>query len=107
MGELLDDLGEACAEYQDGVLQTLPCKVVEVREILVLLLREAEKLPGAVQRDAGLRATSGPSSRFAPTRSSCLLAGRLVHSTHPTDGHRIYEGTVSPAFRQNVDLAQI
>jgi hypothetical protein len=31
--KLLVDLGEACTEYQDGVLQSLPCKVVEVDEI--------------------------------------------------------------------------
>ncbi|HXR31158.1 MAG TPA: hypothetical protein VN752_08465 [Solirubrobacterales bacterium] len=29
--KLLVDLGEACAEYQDGELVDLPCQVVEAR----------------------------------------------------------------------------
>jgi hypothetical protein len=31
--KLLADLGEACAESQDGVFQDLPCRVVEADEI--------------------------------------------------------------------------
>jgi hypothetical protein len=43
--KLLADLGEACAEYQDGALQSLPCKVVEVDEIWSYCYAKQKNVP--------------------------------------------------------------
>jgi lambda repressor-like predicted transcriptional regulator len=43
--KLLADLGEACADYQDGVLQDLPCKVVEVDEIWSYCYAKQQNVP--------------------------------------------------------------
>ena len=42
---LLVDLGEACAEYQDGVLVDLPCKVVEADEIWAYCYAKQKNVP--------------------------------------------------------------
>src|SRR5829696_4875889 len=43
--KLLVDLGEACTEYQDGALQQLPCKVVEVDEIWSYCYAKQKNVP--------------------------------------------------------------
>jgi IS1 family transposase len=123
--KLLADLGEACAEYQDGVLQQLPCKVLEVDEIWAFCYAKQKNVPEqfkgtpgygdvwtftAIDADTKLvpswlvgERTSDDAEYFLTDLAS-RLEGRVQLST---DGHRIYEGTVGPAFRQNVDWAQI
>jgi len=123
--KLLADLGEACAEYQDGVLQQLPCKVLEVDEIWSFCYAKQKNVPEqfkgtpgygdvwtftAIDADTKLvpswlvgERTSDDAEYFLTDLAS-RLEGRIQLST---DGHRIYEGTVGPAFRQNVDWAQI
>ena len=123
--KLLADLGEACAEYQDGVLQSLPCKVVEVDEIWSFCYAKQKNVPEqfkgtpgygdvwtftAICADTKLAPTwlvgerTSEDAEFFLTDLASRLEGRIQLST---DGHRIYEGTVGPAFRQNVDWAQI
>jgi IS1 family transposase len=123
--KLLADLGEACAEYQDGVLQDLPCKVVEVDEIWSYCYAKQKNVPEqfkgtpgygdvwtftAICADTKLAPTwlvgerTSDDAEFFLTDLASRLEGRIQLST---DGHRIYEGTVGPAFRQNVDWAQI
>ena len=123
--KLLADLGEACAEYQDGVLQQLPCKVVEVDEIWSFCYAKQKNVPEqfkgtpgygdvwtftAICADTKLAPTwlvgerTSEDAEFFLTDLASRLEGRIQLST---DGHRIYEGTVGPAFRQNVDWAQI
>jgi IS1 family transposase len=123
--KLLADLGEACAEYQDGALQELPCKVLEVDEIWSFCYAKQKNVPEqfkgtpgygdvwtftAIDADTKLvpswlvgERTSDDAEYFLTDLAS-RLEGRIQLST---DGHRIYEGTVGPAFRQNVDWAQI
>jgi IS1 family transposase len=123
--KLLADLGEACAEFQDGALQDLPCKVVEVDEIWSYCYAKQKNVPEqfkgtpgygdvwtftAICADTKLAPTwlvgerTSDDAEFFLTDLASRLDGRVQLST---DGHRIYEGTVGPAFRQNVDWAQI
>ena len=123
--KLLADLGEACAEYQDGVLQSLPCKVLEVDEIWSFCYAKQKNVPEqfkgtpgygdvwtftAICADTKLAPSwlvgerTSDDAEFFLTDLASRLEGRIQLST---DGHRIYEGTVGPAFRQNVDWAQI
>ena len=43
--KLLVDLGEASAEFQDGVLVDLPCKVVEADEIWAFCYAKKKNVP--------------------------------------------------------------
>jgi IS1 family transposase len=123
--KLLVDLGEACAEYQDGALQDLPCKVLEVDEIWAFCWAKQKNVPeqfkgmpgyGDVWTFTALCAdtklvpswlvgerTSDDAEVFL-TDLANRMAGRIQLST---DGHRIYEGTVGPSFANHVDWAQI
>lgn len=123
--KLLADLGEACADYQDGVFQNLPCKVVEVDEIWSYCYAKAKNVPEqfkgtpgygdvwtftAICADTKLVPSWLVGERTAEDAEVFLtdLANRLEGRVQlSTDGHRIYEGTVGPAFRHNVDWAQI
>jgi IS1 family transposase len=123
--KLLADLGEACAEYQDGALQSLPCKVIEVDEIWSYCYAKQKNVPEqfkgtpgygdvwtftAICADTKLAPSwlvgerTSDDAEFFLTDLASRLEGRIQLST---DGHRIYEGTVGPAFRHNVDWAQI
>ena len=123
--KLLADLGEACAEYQDGVLQDLPCKVLEVDEIWSFCYAKQKNVPEhfkgtpgygdvwtftAIDADTKLVPSwlvgerTSNDAEFFLTDLASRLEGRVQLST---DGHAIYEGTVGPSFRNNVDWAQI
>jgi IS1 family transposase len=123
--KLLADLGEACAEYQDGALQQLPCKVVEVDEIWSYCYAKQKNVPEqfkgtpgygdvwtftAICADTKLAPSwlvgerTSDDAEFFLTDLASRLEGRIQLST---DGHAIYEGTVGPSFRNNVDWAQI
>jgi len=123
--KLLADLGEACAEYQDGVFQDLPCKVVEADEIWSYCYAKQKNVPEqfkgtpgygdvwtftAICADTKLvpswlvgERTSDDAEYFLTDLAS-RMSDRIQLST---DGHVIYEGTVGPSFRNNVDWAQI
>jgi IS1 family transposase len=123
--KLLVDLGEACAEYQDGVLVDLPCKVVEADEIWAYCYAKQKNLPEQFKGTPGYgdvwtftalcadtklvpswlvgERTTDDAEVFL-TDLANRMAGRIQLST---DGHRIYEGTVGPSFAHDVDWAQI
>jgi IS1 family transposase len=123
--KLLADLGEACAEYQDGVFQELPCKVLEADEIWSYCYSKQKNVPEQFKGTPGygdvwtftalcadtklvpswlVGERTAEDAEYFLTDLASRLEGRIQLST---DGHRIYEGTVGPAFRQNVDWAQI
>jgi IS1 family transposase len=125
VSKLLVDLGEACAEYQDGVLQGLPCKVVEADEIWAYCYAKNKNVPVQFKGTPGYGDVWTFTALCADTKLvpswlvgertrddaevfltdlASRMSGRIQLST---DGHRIYEGTVGPAFRQEVDWAQI
>ncbi|HSS33616.1 MAG TPA: IS1 family transposase [Solirubrobacterales bacterium] len=123
--KLLVDLGEACTEYQDGVLQDLPCKVVEADEIWSYCYSKNKNVPEqfkgtpgygdvwtftAICADTKLVPSWMVGERTADdaevflTDLASRMAGRIQLST---DGHKMYESTVGLAFRHQVDWAQI
>ena len=123
--KLLVDLGEACAEYQDGVFIDLPCKVVEADEIWSYCYAKAKNVPEefkgtpgygdvwtftAICADTKLVPSWLVGERTAYDADFFLrdLAGRMAGRIQlSTDGHRMYESTVGSAFGNNVDWAQI
>jgi IS1 family transposase len=123
--KLLTDLGEACAEFQDGVLVDLPCKVVEADEIWSYCYAKQKNVPEqfkgspgygdvwtftAICADTKLVPTwlvgerTSDDAEFFLTDLATRMAGRIQLST---DGHAMYESTVGPSFSHNVDWAQI
>ncbi len=123
--KLLVDLGEACAEYQDGVLVDLPCEVVEADEIWAFCYSKQKNVPEqfkgtpgygdvwtftAICADTKLIPTwlvgerTSDDAEFFLTDLASRMAGRIQLST---DGHPMYTSTVGPSFGQNVDWAQI
>ena len=123
--KLLADLGEACAEFQDGELVNLPCKVVEADEIWAYCYAKNKNVPDqfkgtygygdvwtftAVCADTKLVPSwlvgerTSEDADFFMRDLARRMAGRIQLST---DGHRIYESTVGPAFGGQVDWAQI
>jgi len=123
--KLLVDLGEACAEYQDGVLVDLPCKVIEADEIWAYCYAKHKNVPEQFKGTYGYGDVWTFTALCADTKlvPSWLvgertsddaevfltdLASRMARRIQlSTDGHVIYEGTVGPSFRHQVDWAQI
>jgi IS1 family transposase len=123
--KLLVDLGEACAEYQGGVLVDLPCTVVEVDEIWAFCYSKQKNVPEQFKGTPGYGDVWTHTAICADTKlvPSWIvgertqddaevfltdLASRMANRIQlSTDGHRAYEATVGPAFRGNVDWAQI
>lgn len=123
--KLLADLGEACAEYQDGVLVDLPCEVVEVDEIWAYCYAKQKNVPEQFKGTPGYGDVWTHTAICADTKLVPAwlvgertqddaevfltdLASRLANRVQlSTDGHRAYEATVGPAFLGKVDWAQI
>jgi hypothetical protein len=123
--KLLVDLGKACAEYQDGVLVNLPCKVVEVDEIWAYCYAKQKNVPDqfkgtpgygdvwtftAICADTKLVPTwlVGEQSADDAEAFLCDLSARLPNRIQlTTDGNRAYEPTVGMAFGTEVDWAQL
>jgi IS1 family transposase len=123
--KLLVDLGEACAEYQDGELVDLPCKVVEADEIWSFCYAKQKNVPEQFKGTPGYGDVWTFTALCADTKlvPSWLVGERTMDDAEifltdlasrltgriqlSTDGHRIYEGTVGPSFRHQVDWAQI
>jgi len=123
--KLLVDLGEACAEYQDGELVDLPCEVVEADEIWSFCYAKQKNVPEQFRGAPGYGDVWTFTALCADTKlvPSWLVGERTMDDAEifltdlasrvsgriqlSTDGHRIYEGTVGPSFERNVDWAQI
>jgi hypothetical protein len=125
IAKLLADLGEACAEYQDGVLVDLPCKVIECDEIWSFCYAKQKNVPEqfkgtpgygdvwtftAICADTKLIPSWLVGERTSDDAEVFLtdLASRMTDRIQlSTDGHVVYEGTVGPSFHNRVDWAQI
>jgi IS1 family transposase len=125
VSKLLVDLGEACAEFQDGELVDLPCEVVEVDEIWAFCYSKQKNVPEQFKGTPGYGDVWTHTAVCADTKLVPAwlvgertqddaeyfltdLASRLANRVQlSTDGHRAYEATVGPAFRGKVDWAQI
>lgn len=125
ISKLLVDLGEACTEYQDGVFVDLRCEVVEADEIWAYCYAKNKNVPEqfkgtpgygdvwtftAICADTKLVPSWLVGERTSDDAEVFLtdLASRMANRIQlSTDGHSMYEGTVGPAFRHQVDWAQI
>lgn len=123
--KLLVDLGEACAEYQDGALQDLPCRVIEADEIWSFCYAKQKNVPEdfkgtpgygdvwtftAICADTKLVPSWLVGERTKDDAEVFLtdLASRVDHRIQlSTDAHTIYEATVGQSFGYQVDWARI
>lgn len=123
--KLLADLGEACAEYQDGVFQDLSCEVVEADEIWSYCYAKQKNVPeqfkgtpgyGDVWTFTAICADTklvpswlvGERTKYDATYFLEDLASRMAGRIQlSTDGHPMYESSVYQAFRNDVDWAVI
>ena len=123
--KLLADLGEACAEYQDGVLVDLPCKTIECDEIWAYCYAKKKNVPEehkgtygygdvwtytALCADTNLVPTWLVGEQSADDAFVFMrdLASRMSNRIQlSTDGNRIYESIVGMAFNHQVDWAMM
>lgn len=125
--KLLADLGEACAEFQDGEFQNLDCKRLECDEIWSFCYAKQKNVPEehqgtfgygdvwtwtAIDADTKLVPTWLVGERttedcfvFLRDLRSRLLPGLRVQLT--TDGFGSYLPVVDALWRGNIDYAQI
>jgi IS1 family transposase len=123
--KLLVEIGQAATDYQDEVLRDLPCKVVEVDEIWAFCYAKNKNVPEEFKGTPGYGDVWTYTALCADTKLVpswlvgertaddayvflCDLASRMADRIQlSTDGFRGYESTVGPAFKQDVDWAQI
>ena len=123
--KLLVDVGEACAEHQDGAMRNLPCKRVQCDEIWAFCHSKQKNVPAklkgvfgrgdvytwtAICADTKIfpcwhvgRRDAGAARLFMDD-----LAGRLSNRVQlTTDGHKPYLSAVERAFGAAVDYAML
>lgn len=118
--KLLADVGEACALYQDRVMNNLPCKRIQVDEIwsFVGMKQKNAKAIGAAAGDVYTFTAIDPDTKLMPCwlvgqrNVACTedfmddLAPRLAHRIQLTsDGFTTYPDAVDRAFGGQVDFA--
>ncbi|HVC06363.1 MAG TPA: IS1 family transposase [Solirubrobacterales bacterium] len=123
--KLIVDLGKGCEDYQDRVMRDLPCKVIEVDELWAFCYAKQKNVPEqfkgmpgygdvwtftAIDADTKLIPAWLVGERTADDADVFLrdLASRMANRIQlSTDGHSMYASTVGPAFKQQIDYAQI
>lgn len=123
--KFLRDAGEACLDYQDQHLRSLPCKRVEVDEIWSFVYAKQRNISTAkaapegagdvwtwtaICADTKLAVSWLLGSRDADTATIFMtdLASRLVNRIQLTsDGHKAYLEAVEAAFGADVDYAML
>src|SRR5207245_8551509 len=119
--KLLVDLGDACTEYQDGVMQNLTCKRIQCDEIWSFVGAKEKTAPErkkmeqgwgdcwtwvALDADTKLVPCWAIGNRTVSTAVYFLrdLASRLAHRVQlSTDGYRPYLTAVNAAFGEQID----
>src|SRR6266851_4884036 len=114
--KLLADLGEACAQYQDKVLRSLPCRRLQCDEIWSFVYAKEKNVPVekqgvfgfgdvwtwvAIDADTKLVPCWHHGRRDAIAAQQFIndLAGRLTSRVQiTTDGHRPYLQAIEGAF---------
>jgi len=125
--KLLNELGAACAEYQDAVLANLDCKRIECDEIWSFCYAKQKNVPEEFQGTPGYgdvwtwtaidadtklvpswlvgeRTTQDCYVFLADLRSRLLPGQRIQLST---DGLGSYPPVVDSLWRDNIDYAQV
>ncbi len=127
VSKLLVDIGEACAEYQDGAMQGLSCKRLQADEIWSFIGAKAKHVkPGhpadygdvwtwtAIDADSKLIPCWYVGGRITTDALEFMrdLASRLDHDSRlgarlqlTTDGHQPYLIAVDRAFEGDIDYA--
>lgn len=123
--KLLEDIGCACAEFQDRTLRKLPCKRVQVDEIWSFVGMKAKNVPKEKQGvlgygdvwtwtaiDAETKLVPSWLIGFRDTEHATVfmkdLAGRLANRVQLTsDGHKPYMEAVEAAFAHEVDYSML
>jgi IS1 family transposase len=124
--KLLVDLGEACAEYQDGALSNLPCRRIECDEIWSFCYAKQKNVPEEHQGTFGYGDVWTWTALCADTKlvPSWLVGERTVQDAYvfmadlkgrlknrvqlTTDGHKPYLTVVEPLFgADGIDFAML
>lgn len=121
--KLLEEIGEACAWYQDANLRNLPCKRVQVDEIWSFVYSKQKNVPDGMEGEAGdvwtwtaidadtkLVPSWRIGSRDADSAQDFIsdLAGRMENRIQLTsDGHKAYIEAVEQSFGNDVDYAML
>ncbi len=121
--KLLEEVGEACAWYQDKNLRNLPCKRVQVDEIWSFVYSKQKNTPDekkdvagdvwtwtAICADTKLIPSWRIGSRDAATAQDFIadLAGRMAERIQLTsDGFTKYKDAVENSFGADVDYAML
>jgi IS1 family transposase len=123
--DLLADVGEACAQYQDEYLRGLTSKRIECDEIWAFCYAKQKNVPAERQGQLGygdvwtwtaIDADTklipcwhvGRRDGAAAYEFMADLASRLTNRVQlTTDGHRAYLTAVDAAFQRNIDYAML
>jgi IS1 family transposase len=123
--KLLEDVGAACAQFQDITLNNLPCKRVECDEIWSFCYSKEKNVAPedkgvlghgdvytwvAMCADTKLAASYMVGKRDADYANEFMqdLSSRLAHRVQlTTDGHKVYVDAVEGAFGRGVDYAML
>jgi lambda repressor-like predicted transcriptional regulator len=123
--KLLNDVGRACANYQDRVFKNLPCRHVQCDEIWAFCYAKEKNVPDdkkgqfgyvdvwtftAICTDTKLVPSSFIRNRDLESATIFFkdLAGRLANRIQlTTDGHKMYLDAVESAFGSDIDFSQL
>ena len=123
--KLLVDVGQACLDYQDGVLRNLPCKRMQVDEIWAFCYAKEKNVPGDRKGQFGYGDVWTWTAICADTKliPSWMvgyrtlehakiffndLAARLANRVQlTTDGHKAHLEAVEDAFGADIDYAKL
>ena len=120
--KLLEDVGAACAEFQDGALRNLQCKRIQCDEIWSFVGAKQKNVAAgaqsygdvwtwtAIDADTKLIASwmVGTRDGDAAKAFNADLADRLASRVRlTTDGHKAYLQAVEDAFGAKVDYAML
>lgn len=121
--KLLEEVGEACADYQDKHLRGLTCEKVQVDEIWSFVYSKQKNVPEGMEGEAGdvwtwtaidSKTKLVPSWRIGSRDGDTALdfmtdlAGRMANRIQLTsDGHRAYLEAVEQAFGDDIDYAML
>lgn len=122
---LLEDIGKACAEYQNKALRNLTCKRIQCDEIWSFCYAKQKNVPDDLQGKFGFGDVWTWVALDADTKLvvSWRVGGRNAwHAQHfmhdvasrlsnrvqlTTDGHRVYLDAVEMAFGEDIDYAML
>lgn len=123
--KLLEDLGTACAKYQDKTLRNLPCKRLQCDEVWSFCYAKEKNVPQELKGQFGFGDVWTFTAICADTKliPSWLvgkrdggyafefmtdLAGRLANKVQlTTDGHKMYLDAVEDTFGCEIDYGML